>query len=683
VITPRTLRRIDHVDIVNDLATYFRARHSKKQSVGRGRVDAEHLEDGLRAYLRTEGKTRRPPHPPRQPTVSNLALIGDIVGLNDIERAVFQFVVAMHHSRELSELTDTFNNVDLARAATLVATAINVEQRLVDASLRPAGRLVASGLISIHRDSCNLGNKLGLKRGLLDASMESALDRASLLTRFLPEAKPSSLDWNDFGPLAETAKLARDLLGGALRNRRSGVNILLYGETGVGKTALASLLARDLGAKLYAAGLADEDGAPAKSQERLSSLLLGQRLVGDTSAILLFDELEDLFTWQWHGIGPGKAHGVAEMSKQWFNDFLESNPVPTIWISNRVQGIDPAFLRRFTYAVEFRPIGVRQRSRILARHLGTTTSLTEADIHGIAERFTVSPAQIATAVAAAQIVAPDGEGVARGTIERLLAPIERLLAGTDSSRRPVFDGASYRLDAVNSSADLAGIADKLADWRPGRGLGISLCLYGPSGTGKSEYVKYLAHRMGRPIVCRRVSDIMSMWVGQSERAIAEAFREAEDDDAVLLFDEADSFLRDRRTAQRSWEASLVNEFLQQLESFRGVVACTTNLWRELDEASLRRFVFKIEFRYLRPEQAMKLFRSVFEHLLDRPLTRADEAAAAATLDGVGNLTPGDFASIARAEGALGDHRPATSLACLLISESRVKRDTRTPAGFRA
>jgi SpoVK/Ycf46/Vps4 family AAA+-type ATPase len=113
-----------------------------------------------------------------------------------------------------------------------------------------------------------------------------------------------------------------------------------------------------------------------------------------------------------------------------------------------------------------------------------------------------------------------------------------------------------------------------------------------------------------------VSDILSMWVGVAEKNIAEAFDEAARDDAILLFDEADSFLQDRRGAVRSWEVTQVNEFLQQLEAHRGIVACTTNLFKNLDQASLRRFTFKVEFRFLDAARARSLFRAYFGSLTE-------------------------------------------------------------------
>ena len=73
------------------------------------------------------------------------------------------------------------------------------------------------------------------------------------------------------------------------------------------------------------------------------------------------------------------------------------------------------------------------------------------------------------------------------------------------------------------------------------------------------------------------------------------FREAATEKAVLLLDEADSFLADRKSARSSWEVTQVNEILQQMENFSGVFICATNLVTSLDAAALRRFTFKIKF----------------------------------------------------------------------------------------
>ncbi|MBF0241963.1 MAG: AAA family ATPase [Desulfamplus sp.] len=86
-----------------------------------------------------------------------------------------------------------------------------------------------------------------------------------------------------------------------------------------------------------------------------------------------------------------------------------------------------------------------------------------------------------------------------------------------------------------------------------------------------------ANTPDRSIVYKSISDIQSKWVGDTEKNIRSAFEEAEQEEAVLVFDEAGSMLFNREKAQRSWEMSFSNEFLNQMERFRGILICTTNL----------------------------------------------------------------------------------------------------------
>lgn len=133
-----------------------------------------------------------------------------------------------------------------------------------------------------------------------------------------------------------------------------------------------------------------------------------------------------------------------------------------------------------------------------------------------------------------------------------------------------------------------------------------------------------------------------MWLGGTEKNIAQAFKEASSKKAVLVFDEVDSFLQDRSAAARSWEITQVNEMLVQMESFSGIFIATTNLIDNLDAASLRRFDLKLEFGYLLPSQAADLFKKECSGLkLDHS---ADLRQKVANLQ---FLAPGDFASVKR------------------------------------
>ena len=104
--------------------------------------------------------------------------------------------------------------------------------------------------------------------------------------------------------------------------------------------------------------------------------------------------------------------------------------------------------------------------------------------------------------------------------------------------------------------------------------------------------------LDRPLLIKQASDLMSKFVGETEQNMAGMFREAENEKAVLLLDEADSFLQDRRGAQRTYEVTEVNEMLQGMERYNGIFVCTTNLMDRIDQAALRRFTFKIRFKPL-------------------------------------------------------------------------------------
>ena len=171
------------------------------------------------------------------------------------------------------------------------------------------------------------------------------------------------------------------------------------------------------------------------------------------------------------------------------------------------------------------------------------------------------------------------------------------------------------------------------------------------------------------VVQKRASDLMSMWVGQTEKQIAEAFAEARDQKHFLVFDEADSLLSDRRFAHRSWEVSQVNEMLTWMENHPLPFACTTNFGEHLDPATLRRFDFKLRLDYLAPDQAMAAFRAFFE--LEPP----PEVWA---LSGV---TPGDFAVVKRRAEILGKLGEAKSLAAMLREECDAKPDRPKRIGF--
>jgi len=201
--------------------------------------------------------------------------------------------------------------------------------------------------------------------------------------------------------------------------------------------------------------------------------------------------------------------------------------------------------------------------------------------------------------------------------------------------------APIAFDPTLSSADvdLVKLADQVIR---SKSRALSFCLSGPPGTGKSAYARYLAERLDMEILEKRYSDLSSMYLGESEKAIAAAFQEAADAHAFLILDEVDSLLRDRSAAHHSWEVTQVNEMLTWMERHEHPFACTTNAPELLDPASSRRFLFKVRFLPMCPSQVEVAFRRAF---------CCTAPCSVLELDG---LTPGDFAVVARKATALGE-----------------------------
>ena len=530
--------------------------------------------------------------------------------------------------------------------------------------------LVRSGLVSIDDDG-----DFRLMQRLLRLAHAPAHKGVDVRQLLFDKARAPELKWSDFDHVAANRDHVERLVAGALESGERGVNVLLYGPPGTGKTQFCRTLAHRLGVTMYSVGEADERGCEPSRSERLQELRLAQRVLGGCrNSILLFDEMEDLLAdpnsvFPWFFGPANRRRRRADGSRVFLHRLLEENKAPTLWTTNAARQTSEAVLRRMMYALELRRPSPRVRERIWARQLkrhGIPSQ--ESDARALAREFDVTPGVAAGATAAARLI--DGGDIA--TVRHGVRSLSRLLHGEKPPRRAPgeFDPRLIRTrtgpKGIRTLTDPVELANRLAELGPQR---VSLCLQGPPGSGKSAFVRYLAERIGLEVVQKRASDLMSKWVGDTEKLIAEAFAEARDNKHFLVFDEADSLLSDRRFAHRSWEISQVNEMLTWMESHPLPFACTTNFGEHLDPATLRRFDFKLRLDYLTPDQAVAAFRVFFG--LDAPAT-------VRTLSGV---TPGDFAVVRRRAEILGRLGDANSLAAMLQEECDAKPNRPTRIGF--
>jgi len=634
-----------------------------------------HLQQHLKTVLRA-AKTH-PPSLKGTPLADNLALLGAKLGLSSLEQEIAAIAVLLNGYRPFSGAVGTLNlSAPTPMACRIIEAMAGSDVQAVHTALQREAPLAQSGLVRLDGEIVDFEFKLLLPDGFANIMLSTHATEAQLLAHFFRAASPAQLTQGDYPHLAADLELLRQYLAESVAGAKRGVNILLYGEPGVGKTELAKLLAGMVGATLYEVSHADADGESIRGEGRLNSYLLCQRILargGDS--LILFDEIEDVFPNDFSGFLAllGAKRGNASASKAWINRTLESNPVPAIWISNDVGQIDPAYLRRFDYALEIprppRPV----RERIAAKHL-QDAGIGADWISRIAGWSALTPAQLEKAARVTKTISPQHPAEAQAIAERVLRSSARLLEQPEPPKHEL--AAGYRLDYLNVSLDVGALIEGLK-----RRPRASFCFYGAPGTGKTALARHIAEAIGRPLMIRRASDLLDKYVGESEKAIARMFRDAAQEGAVLVLDEADGLLADRRGALRSWEITQVNEMLADMEDFEGIFICTTNLLERMDAASLRRFAFKLRFDCLQAQQRKAFFLAFWQRL--NPAADQLDELTAKRLDRLDTLTPGDFAAVARQWAILDGAPSAAQLVDALEAECAVKEHQTRPIGFTA
>ena len=557
-----------------------------------------------------------------------------------------------------------------SRLTWFVNLCTGMSEQAVRATLRSSARLCRYGLIS-PRDHSELSPKI---RYFLDG-----INDEPLVSSFYRKDTTDVLPMDFFGDLAKKhVPILKKLLAGQCGR---GINILLYGAPGTGKTSFARALAAETGRTCYQIEQRpkDRDGdfMAAKSEIRYAAIEICNEQTVAEESIIVVDEADSLLRCTNMGILEmfGRSSSVTG-DKGLMNDLLEKNSAPTIWITNTgAEALDLSNRRRFDYSIRFDPLTKNQRVNIwknAASKAGVSGKLTSKDIVRLIERYPVNTGIVARAFEnAARTGGTRTE--CRRMIEALLDQQCELSGCDDNSVEAASVSKDYSLDGLNikSKVPLEKVlcaARRFLDSAARDGdrdaPRMNILLSGVPGSGKTEFVKYLASQLGRPLCMRKPSDLKSKWVGETEQNIAAAFREAREKRSVLFFDEIDSFLDNREAIQQGHEKSMVNEVLQQMESFGGVFVGTTNFSGMLDPAVARRFTFKIELDYLTSSGKRHFFKKFF----DVDLSSEEESA----LDKLERLTPGDFRTVRQELYYLGDDVDNADRIAALEEEVRAK-----------
>ncbi|MCX5831354.1 MAG: AAA family ATPase [Deltaproteobacteria bacterium] len=451
----------------------------------------------------------------------------------------------------------------------------------------------------------------------------------------------------------------------------TSTHILLYGNPGTGKTSYAYGLAQSMKVPTYQ--IVQDETNQVLNRRNAIVACLQMTNKGDGSLIIV-DEADNVINTQNSWFKRGETQ-----DKGWLNKILEEPGTRMIWITNDLDSIEESVLRRFSYSLHFQNLNRQQRIRVWQRILEKNRAVrffNQLQIETFAKQYEVSAGVIDLAVRKAKEMKLKSKEDFSNAVILAIDAHERLLRGGGKKKKKNPIEKDYSLDGLNIKGDLKllmrdlhAFDEYLRKTKLSENRNMNLLFYGPPGTGKSELARYIAHDLNREIICKRASDIVDCYVGQTEKNLKKAFDEAERDQAVLVFDEADTFLFNRDMAQRSWEISATNEFLTQMERYNGILICTTNRMTGLDNASLRRFNHKFQFNYLTPEGNVIFFRKLLSRIAKEQLKQTSEN----DLRGIKDLAPGDFRIVKDRYAILPgvDITPEAMIKALL-EESRIK-----------
>jgi transitional endoplasmic reticulum ATPase len=624
------------------------------------------------------------PPDPNLPLFQNIERAGRLLHLSDAEKAVLAFAACVSCFNLFRDaLLANPIRVTNGQFADVLARLTGQPRAELLKALRRNSVLVTAGVVKLDRDEADIETKIQLTRGLRDVILEPLSSDDELGSRQLHAPSVGNLSLGAFAHLARDIELMQTYLQTVLREGVRGCNILLYGPPGCGKTELAKALTTQMGAKLYEIAHSDEDGDSIDGEQRLQNYTFCQHaLRGQQNVVLLFDEMEDVLSGNIDPFGldgesdlprflrRGRWNGGNKGGKAWINRTLEENPIPTIWITNNAQ-IDEAYLRRFDYSLPLKVPPRQVRATIAAYHLERFKPSTD-QLSALADLDDLLPAQLERAARIAKLTTQNAPELSWQRVEQSLMRSRELLGQPRVSLKPTLQTA-YSLEFLNTNADIGGILQTLK-----HSPHASFCLYGLPGTGKSLLARYVADELGLPMLHKRASDLLDKYVGETEQRIAAMFQQAQDEGAVLVLDEADSFLCDRQGAHRAWEVTQTNEFLTQLESFEGIFFATTNLIERLDAAMLRRFSHKIRFDALTQSQGWSLFLQEAQRLGIAHDDCSGQQLALQRLDG---LTPGDFAAVLKCLKLNPSPLTAEKFRKSLEAEVQMKRHGKGVLGF--
>lgn len=618
--------------------------------------------------------------------LDNFLRLSDYLGLKEEEKELIELLYVTESSTGLDEFLGCMATGDKRMMAPLAARALDKPRlfKQYASMLTPDSPLIKYGLFMLEGLSGH-GFMPESDYDLWEKLSRPDLSEEEMVSSILGKPTETDLNYDDFNYMGQDLEFIVELIQNAVERGDKGVNILIYGPPGGGKTELSKVLAQHVGLKLYAVGenddpettrapVYDADGDfmaygtseknPGKtSQQRLSQLTRSQTLLkGNKEAFLLFDEMEDLLI---KGTDTDKKADTD--SKIQTNRLLENNPVVTVWIGNDTDKFHEAVRDRFTHSlyVDYPPTLVRKKMWDKQLTL-KNVSLTNEEIMGLARKYDATPRQIAKAVQTADITGKGLEAIEISLPSSSKVSYQSREAVSGGNRISRFFDLSILNGGKEDAAEkIKGLIEKGNAKQP-----FSLLAKGEKGTGVNSALRYMGEAMTMNVLETSMESLSQpTQFSTPEQNVRSAFNIAADGRQFLIIRDIEALVPDPKSMGANWhESTLVDTFLECALAHKLPFAVTSQQKVELPEHVTRLFSESLNLEPLDTERQRAAYKLYFG---SEPSEKLDELKG---------LLPAEFSNVQKLLRRSNDNDPDT-IVDMLKKEQKLRGAQNKPIGF--
>ena len=543
-------------------------------------------------------------------SVKNLRVLSKSLYLNELETDLLTFLHTVGNNARFTSFVQDIIGSDRTRIPALTARLLgrNEEITNVTACFESKSTLINCGLLDLAEidDEDELFHQVEYTIQHLISTPE--LDPSMFVESVLGKPAVSDLTVGDFSSLSQDIEEICKIIKKAVADGETGINILLHGPAGSGKTALAGAIAAELNLSLFAVG-EDEDAPDEKggaSRHRLNKVFQGHSfLKGRKNAILLFDEIEDLLIK-----GTDTDKKADTQSKIIVNRLMENNPVVTIWAGNDPDKFHESLRQRFAYSlyVDYPPMMIRKK--VWEKQLALKgAQLPDKDVTYLARQFMAPPRMIANAIRLAkmtEVTVPAIENFLKSSSKITYGDADAVRSGTSISEK--FDLALINYEQAKENKVKSIVASGSSP-RP-----YSMLVTGKPGTGIRSLGRYLAENA----VMNTAEWDMGALVAPNpmmppEVKIRRAFQAANDSRNLLIISNIEALSSDPQSSSARWnEGGLADIFMECAYDHR-LPMIVSSYQTDIEIPNLIKSVFSLELKVgvLTPDQCRLAYQTYF------------------------------------------------------------------------